>query len=389
MRLSEIIKSAFASIWSMKVRSFLTSLGVIIGVFAIAALLSIGNSVAIQMQQSMEGLNANIITSGVYREAEEILKEDLAVIQNENDSLAAVAPNMQSNATIVNGSNIVSVPVVGTTFEYAQVNDYNLMSGRFLMPMDISAENKVVVLGFTMAIKLFGNTDIFGEKVKMNNHTFTVVGVIEKQAETWMGNPNEQVMIPYTTGQKLFEMGQITSLTALAASDEAIDEATTVIRTLMLQKTDNDSNAFYVYTASQTQEVMAEMNTSLMALLGGIGGISLLISGIGIMNIMLVSVRERTREIGIRKAIGAKRKDILIQFLVESVVLSGIGGVIGILLTFVLSRPVGSFMQQEIALTGGIVLLSLTFSLVAGIVFGLYPAAKASKLRPIEALRYE
>ncbi len=388
MRFSEIIKSAFASIWSMKVRSFLTSLGVIIGVFAIAALLSIGNSVALQMQQSMEGLNANIITSGVFAEADEILLEDLSGMQDDNGSVLFAAPNMQVEGSIESRAISLHTGILGTTFEYAEINDYNVISGRFLVPLDVGNENMSVVLGYTMAMKLFGNTDIIGELVKLDKHTFTVVGVIEKQAETWMGNPNEQVMIPYATGQKLFEMGQITEFVALAAP-EAIDEATTTIRSLLLQKTDGDTDIFYVYTANQTQEVIEEMNTSLMALLGGIGGISLLISGIGIMNIMLVSVRERTREIGIRKAIGAKRKDILIQFLVESVVLSGIGGIIGILLTFALAGPVGALMEQTIALSGGIVLLSLTFSLVAGIVFGLYPAAKASKMRPIEALRYE
>jgi len=388
MRLSEIIKSAFASIWSMKVRSFLTSLGVIIGVFAIAALLSIGNSVAVQMQQSMEGLNANIITSAVFGEAEEMLLEDLLALQDENDSILFTAPNIQGEGSITTRAKSLYTGIVGTTFDYAMINDYNLISGRFLAPLDVGNENKSVVLGYTIAMKLFGNTDIIGEEVRLNKHTFIVVGVIEKQAETWMGNPNEQVMIPYTTGQKLFELGQITSILALA-SPEVIDDATSAIRSFLLQKTDGDTEIFYVYTASQTQEVIEEMNTSLMALLGGIGGISLLISGIGIMNIMLVSVRERTREIGIRKAIGAKRIDILIQFLVESVVLSGIGGVMGILLTFTLAGPVGSLMQQTIQLTGGIIVLSLTFSLIAGVVFGLYPAAKASKLRPIEALRYE
>lgn len=388
MRLGEIFKSAFASIWSMKVRSFLTSLGVIIGVFSIAALLGVGNSATENIQKTMEGLNANIIKASITDNDTSIELSELKELKNANTSIAYTAPTIKGNAEVKNGFNSMNVSTIGTTGEHIDVNSYELASGRSLLPLDITENNKSVVLGFTVAMKLFGNTDVIGEKIDIDGQEFVVVGVLQKQAGTWMGDPNEEIMIPYTTGQELFEMSEIKSFTVLASSDDMADKATSDIKSFLTQKT-GDLDKFYVNSAGQTQEVMKEMNTTLMALLGGIGGISLLISGIGIMNIMLVSVRERTREIGIRKAIGAKRKDVLVQFLVEAVVLSGLGGIIGILMTIILAAPIGTLMNNEISLTSGIVALSLVFSLIAGIVFGLYPAAKASKLRPIEALRYE
>lgn len=388
MRFSEIIKSALASIWSMKVRSFLTSLGVIIGVFAIASLLSIGESAIGQIQQSIEDLNTSVIISEVYDEHEQITIEDLDALSGE-PGISTLAPVMQSGAAVENGLSNMYVDVIGTTSEYAKIHDTELLEGRFIMPLDAEVKNNSAVLGFTVAMKLFGNTDVIGEYFFVDNHRFAVAGVMDKKAETWQGNPNEQVLIPYTTGQKLFDMGDITSISALPAADEQMEQAMASIRSFYSEKRDGSTEGFYVYTAAEMQQTIEEMNTTLMALLGGIGAISLLISGIGIMNIMLVSVRERTREIGIRKAIGARRRDILIQFLIEAVVLSGIGGLIGIALTFGLAEPIGSLMQSPVSPSLTVVLISLVFSLVIGVIFGLYPAAKASKMNPIEALRYE
>ena len=388
MRLVEIFKSAFASIWSMKVRSFLTSLGVIIGVFSIAALLGVGNSATETMQKTMEGLNANIINATVTDKDKSIEYSELEKLESDNSSIAYAVPNIKGNAQVKNGFNSMSVKTVGTTGDYVSLNSYDLASGRSLLPLDVQGGNKTVVLGFTVSMKLFGTTDVIGQRIDINGHDFLVAGVLSKQAGTWMSDPNEEIIIPYTTGQDLFDMSDIMSFTVLAETDDLTDKAISVTKSFLTQKT-GDANKFHVNSAGQAQEAIQEMNTTLMALLGCIGGISLLISGIGIMNIMLVSVRERTREIGIRKAIGAKRKDVLIQFLVEAVVLSGLGGIIGIIMTIILATPIGTLMSNKISLTGGIVGLSLIFSLVAGIVFGLYPAAKASKLRPIEALRYE
>lgn len=388
MRLTEIIKSAAISIWSMKVRSFLTSLGVIIGVFAIASLLSIGQASTRQMRASMANLNISVIQSSIFDEHNEIKMNDLIEL-SENDNISAVAPEMRTNGEVINGLKKMNVNIIGTNDNYTQIRGITLKSGRFILPIDIENKSKVAVLGNTVALKLFGNTDITGEKFSYGDTVYTIIGVADSKPSTWMGNLNEQIYMPISCNSTLFNAEDITTFVTLASSDEKIDNALNDINSLLISKTDGKTDGYYSYSANDTQQVINEMNSTLMALLGGIGVIALLISGIGIMNIMLVSVRERTREIGIRKAIGARRSDILIQFLIEAVIISLFGGIVGILLTSVLADPIGQFMSSEILLDFNVALISISFAFVSGVIFGFYPAAKASKLIPIEALRYE
>lgn len=387
MRFTELIKSALSSILSRKVRSFLTSLGVIIGVFAVAALLSVGEASIKQMNDLMSGLNANIINASIYNQDIKVSISEIEKLQ-ESSSIQASAPSSQSNVTSINGLNEMQTTLIGTTFPYAKIKDYNLASGRFILPVDVEEANNAAVLGQTVALKLFGHIDIIGESFMLGEREFTVVGVLDKVKESLGQNTNEQVIIPITTGQKLYNMGEITQFEVLAKSADDIDKAKTEVKSLLQTKT-KKANDYRVSASDDLNSFMDESNKTMMALLGGIGGISLLVSGIGIMNIMLVSVRERTREIGIRKAIGAKRKDIMTQFLVESVALSVLGGVLGIALTFIVASPIGALMKMQISPSISIVLISLIFSIVVGIVFGVYPAIKASKLRPVEALHYE
>lgn len=387
MRFTELLKSALSSILSRKVRSFLTSLGVIIGVFAVAALLSVGEASIKQMNDLMSGLNANIISASIHNQDVKVSISEIEKLQ-ESSSIQASAPSSQSNVTSINGLNEMQTTLIGTTFPYAKIKDYSLVSGRFILPVDVEESNNAAVLGQTVALKLFGHTDIIGERFMLGDREFTVVGVLDKVKESLGQNTNEQVIIPITTGQKLYNMGEITQFEVLATSADDIDKAKTEVKSLLQTKT-KKANDYRVSASDDLNSFMDESNKTMMALLGGIGGISLLVSGIGIMNIMLVSVRERTREIGIRKAIGAKRKDILTQFLVESVALSVLGGVLGIALTFIVASPIGAIMKMQISPSISIVLISLIFSIVVGIVFGVYPAIKASKLRPVEALHYE
>lgn len=387
MRFTELIKSAFSSILSRKVRSFLTSLGVIIGVFAVAALLSVGEASIKQMNDLMSDLNANIVEASIQNEDVDISINEIQKLQ-ESSSVQAAAPYAQSNGTAKNGINEMQVSITGTTVGYAKIKDYNLTNGRFILPIDIEEKNSAAVLGQTVALRLFGHTDIVGQKFMLGDREFTVVGVLDKTKESLGENANEQVFIPLTTGEKLYDMGKTTQFSMLAKSSDDIDAVKQQAQSLLETKTSNE-NDYRIRSTDDINEFMNESNKTMMALLGGIGGISLLVSGIGIMNIMLVSVRERTREIGIRKAIGAKRKDILTQFLVEAVTLSAMGGILGLVLTFALSSPIGALMKMTISPSISIILISIIFSIAVGIAFGVYPAIKASKLRPVEALHYE
>lgn len=387
MRSIELIKSAFSSIFSRKVRSFLTSLGVIIGVFAVSALLSVGEASIKQMNEYMSDLNANVINVS-------IMNEDAVVSPNEVEDLSksksvlSSAPALKSYQQAKNGISEMQVSVVGTTKGYAQVKDLKLSSGRFILSIDVDEKTDAAVIGQTVAMKLFGHTNVLGQSFMLGERSYTVVGVLNHMQQGLEDNLNEQVIVPISTEQKLLSMGKITEFSVLAASKQDIEAAKSEARNLMSQKTSN-ANDFYINSSDDINKYMEKSNNTMMAMLGGLGGISLLVSGIGIMNIMLVSVRERTREIGIRKAIGAKRRDILVQFLVEAVALSVMGGLVGIGLTFAIASPVGSLMQMTISPSISIIAIALVFSILVGIVFGVYPAIKASKLKPIEALHYE
>lgn len=387
MKFSELIKSALSSILSRKVRSFLTSLGVIIGVFAVAALLSVGEASIRQMKDLMSDLNANIVSVYINNQDIKVKISEIEKLQ-ESSNIKAAAPSNESSSTSKNGLNEMQTTLIGTTYGYAKTKDYNLTNGRFILPVDVEEVNNAAVIGQTVALRLFGHVNIIGESFMLGDREFVVVGVLDKVKESLGRNANEQVIIPITTGQKLYDMGEISGFEVLAASADDIDKAKMQVKSLLQTKT-KQPNDYMVSSSDDINSFMDESNKTMMALLGGIGGISLLVSGIGIMNIMLVSVRERTREIGIRKAIGAKRKDILTQFLVESMALSTMGGILGIALTYALSSPIGGLMKMKIAPSISIVLVAIIFSVGVGVVFGVYPAIKASKLRPVEALHYE
>ena len=387
MRLIEIIKSAFASIFSRKVRSFLTSLGVIIGVFAVASLLSVGEASIAEMNESMSELNGNVIEVDIMDEKVAVSVDDVKLLQ-EADSVAASAPVANTRANASNGISEMQVAIRCTTEGYDRIKDYCIENGRFILPLDVEKKTDAVVLGQTVALKLFGHTDIIGKQIMMGDRAYTVVGVLAHTDQSLGENANEEVFIPISTAQTLFDVGKIMQFEVLASTADDIDTAKAKVRQLMGEKT-SDADNYYINSSDDLNEYIDESNKTMMALFGGIGGISLLVSGIGIMNIMLVSVRERTREIGIRKAVGAKRRDILTQFLVEAVTLSVLGGILGIALTFAVAAPIGSLFELTISPSVSIITLSIIFSVTVGVVFGVYPAIKASKLRPVQALHYE
>lgn len=386
MRLSELLKSAFFSIWSRKVRSFLTSLGVIIGVFAVSALLSVGQASINQMNESMSDLNADIIDINLNNDDVNL---SLSYINSLSDyeSIQSVAPQITTSGELEKGNNSTNAKIVAITDAYKDVKDLSLSKGRFISKVDVDNKSKSVVLGLTKCLEMYSTYDVIGQRLYLNNIEFTIIGVLAEQKASLMINPNKEVYIPITTGQAYFDLGNIRNIAVLSKEDMT-EEANNNIKIFLNEKYESKDD-YYISSAEDIQNYIQESNKTMMALLGGIGGISLLVSGIGIMNIMLVSVRERTKEIGIRKSVGAKRKDILIQFLIEAMGLSLFGGIIGIILTFISANVLGNAMDLTIIVEPWIILLSTVFSLVVGIVFGLYPAMKASKLKPVEALHYE
>ena len=386
MRFLELLKSALSSIWSRKVRSFLTSLGVIIGVFAVSALLSVGQASINRMNESMEDLNANLIDVSVYNQEIDLSLNDVDKISN-MDSVDKAAPYISQNYDITIKTNSFSAKVVGTTSSWADTKDIKLNRGRFISNIDVENRSKSVVLGLTICLEMFGNTDVIGEEIYIGDTKYVIVGVADEMNSTFMSNPNKEIYIPLTTMQEYYNIDNINNVSVLPKEGSA-KEASNDINNFLSKKYPS-KNDYHVSSDENMQEYIEESNKTMMALLGGIGGISLLVSGIGIMNIMLVSVRERTKEIGIRKAVGAKRKDILIQFLIEAMGLSLFGGLIGIGVTALASGLLETALELEIVLELWIILLSTVFSLVVGVVFGLYPAMKASALRPVTALHYE
>ncbi|XMB66452.1 ABC transporter permease [Mycoplasmatota bacterium zrk1] len=388
MRLTELIKSAFSSLWSRKIRSFLTSLGVIIGVFSVAALLSVAESSVREMNESLSILNSEAIEVWINDPDIELTMDDIKEL-GEDEFISAVAPYMVGNAEINKGLIDLNTSIIYTTSEYDEAKDLTVHNGRFILPIDQLEETNTVVLGINIALKLFANIDVLGETISINNVDFTIIGVLKETPSGLFGDTNEELIIPKSTAERYFGVEGINNIAIEAANKESSQETVEFLNRYLYLKFE-DEESYNIYSNDQVQSYIDETSKTLMFMLGGIGGISLLVSGIGIMNIMLVSVRERTREIGIRKAIGARRKDILIQFLVEAIVLSIFGGLTGIGLTYLIAQPVGNIMGGlDLSLSTTTVMISTLFSLGVGVVFGLYPAVKASKLIPVKALRYD
>ncbi|MBN1484421.1 MAG: ABC transporter permease [Chloroflexia bacterium] len=408
MNLVESLRIALRALSANKLRAMLTMLGIIIGVAAVIALLALGQGVQATVEEQIEGIGANllIVFSGTFSgEAQRIQPLTYRESQALSDplyapSVAAVAPVIQRSATIVFGQRDGDASVVGCTADYSFVRNANVMSGRFIEDRDVSTRSRVVVLGYDVMVNLFPDTDPVGQTAKIRGVPFRVIGVMEKKGGGGFGPPEDRwVYIPLTTAAvRLFGTRTASgdfpvSEIYVAALDQenidpAIEEVTLILREQhRLTYQDND---FTIVTQDDVLDVAGSIIGVLTIFLGAIAGISLLVGGIGIMNIMLVSVTERTREIGIRKAVGAKRRDILMQFLIEAVVLSVMGGLVGLTLGVLGARTVARLQPDlQAVLTPGIILMATGFSAAVGLFFGIYPAMRAARLHPIEALRYE
>lgn len=388
MKLIEIIFSALNAVWVHKLRSFLTMLGIIIGIFAVTALVSVGQSSNAAVTEQIEGLGSNLLTVSIRDNRADMDIDDVEGMGN-LPGVGAVSPYISTTYTVKNGTtSMEDITVAGVMPDYEDIREYEVTSGRFVTDRDNANRLKVAVIGRDIAVELYSSLDVVGETISINGVNYEIIGLLAEQGDDETTSGDEIVMIPFVTAQRQIQNTTIFTIYASASSADTVEIAQASIENYLLQYSTED-NGFSVNSQDSILESLDEVTATQTAMLGGIAGISLLVGGIGIMNIMLVSVMERTREIGIEKAIGATRKDILMQFLLEAIIVSGIGGLIGILLAQFGSGFVGSLMDTQVTVQSGVMLMALGFSVIVDVGFGIYPAIKASKLNPIEALRYE
>ena len=404
MDLRESIAVAIEGLSANKARSGLTILGVVIGVAAVIAMIAIGQGARQETLEHIQSMGANVLSvrSGQMRRGfvmggvgtmQNLTADDAYAIKEECDAVARVAPELRSAAQAKYKNQNTSTTVFGTTPDYLSIRNYKVERGRFFTDKDVRSMRRVGAIGPTAAYNLFGQSSPIGKIVRINGINFRIIGLMAAKGSTGWIDPDDQIFVPLSTAQKrIFGVDYIRSISVQAKSVERMNEAVSQIDELMRQRhkigpaSESDvmirNQAEFLETAEQTSRTFT-------MLLAGIAAVSLLVGGIGIMNIMLVSVTERTREIGIRKAVGAKRDDILLQFLIESVVLSLAGGLVGAALGIAGARVLSSAAGWQVAVSAPAVLLAFGFAAAVGIFFGIYPARKAASLRPIDALRYE
>ncbi len=389
MNFSQAFKMAMKSISSSKLRTFLTMLGIIIGVCAVIVLVSVVQGSTGQITESIESLGANAISVNLTgRNSSKKITYDKMddLIEEYHDLIKYVVPNMtSSNAMVKRDNENIYTTVTGTNPDYMNVNDREIMVGRFINSLDTENRRKNAVVGTYIVNELFGGRNPVGENIKINNEIFKVVGVLEAVSDGEEGSNDDVVIVPYTAGRTLFKTDVIRSYSVWATSSETVDSATDAIKAFLYRHF-RDEDEYIVISIASMMDAISEITDMMAILTAGIAGISLVVGGIGIMNIMLVSVTERTREIGIRKAIGARRASIMTQFLIESIVVSSMGGIIGILLGTAGSVILGNVMGINAFPKFYVMLIAFMFSAAIGIFFGWAPANKASKLNPIDAL---
>ena len=415
MKFIEFFKIAVGSLLANKLRSALTMLGMIIGVGAVIVLMSVGAGLQNMITSSFEEMGSNLlfvtpanpdapgITAMAPGYATASLTMDDAEAMRDIRSVIAVNPTNESFVKLIAGNESVSVVIEGTTPEFQQLYDFEIASGRYISEIDIARRDMVVVLGSKTAEDLFGSDDPVGQQVKMRDKRFTVIGVLEPRGMSSFGiSWDEMVITPITTYQaRLFPQttpsgeDAVQSIVVQAASAEVMDEVIEDIETLLRKRhkiDEDEDDDFAVMSLEGMLGIFETITLALTVFLGMIGGISLLVGSIGIMNIMLVTVTERTREIGLRKAIGAKRRDILIQFLLEASMLSLVGGAIGLTGAWLMAYGIslidlGGFTINAVV-SPFIVILAVSVSVFIGLASGLYPAMRAARLNPIDALHY-
>ena len=392
MKLGQAIKISFKNITMNKLRAILTMLGIIIGVAAVIALTSLGMGASQSVSEEVSSLGSTTVSISVSGNSsdEEVVTYDELMSFEDLSEVEAVSPTVTTSSTLKNGTtSSEGVTVTGVNTSYEDVSDITVRTGRSIMDIDLDNRNKVVVLGSNVATELFGFSNAVDQTIKIDGSTFKVIGVLEEQGEELSGSVDDQVLIPFTTAQRFIGQTYVTSATVKMTSEDAVEMGMAKMEQDLYNQFGGDETSYSVRNQSSVSDALDSVSNTMTYLLAGIASISLIVGGIGIMNIMLVSVTERTREIGIRKAIGAKKKDIMLQFLIEAVVLSAFGGILGALIGLGSAEMLSSMLDMTMEITWWIVGGSVSFSILIGIIFGIFPANKASNLSPLEALRYQ
>jgi putative ABC transport system permease protein len=390
----ELLRLALSRLRTSRLRAALTMLGVVIGVASVVALVGVGQGTTANITTRLAGLGTNLLTiSPTGRTSPHPLTlEDAAAIAKV-DGVAAVAPELQTSTSVVVGTKSTTTSVVGTSADYARVRAYDVWQGSFLTPAAVENGLRVATLGATTATDLGLDASSIGSTISVGGLPFELIGILQPKGGAGFQNPDDQVLVPLATVSKYFVAGDtIRTIGVSVTSDAQMASVTTAITALLRdrhQLAATDTADFSIFNQTQLLDAASSISTTLTLLLGGIASISLIVGGIGIMNIMLVSVRERTREIGIRKAVGARGRDILAQFLIEALTLSLLGGLIGIAVGLGVSALIGQLAGWGFQFNPLTVAAAVVFSLIVGVVFGVWPARMAARLDPIASLRYE
>ena len=405
MLFSESFQMALTSLYANKMRSLLTMLGIIIGVAAVIALVSVGMGVRSNVTSSIASLGSNmlIISPGASQKggvrgaagSRKTLKyDDAKAIEQKIKNIDYVSPTVSSSYQVVYGNNNWNTSVQGVTPELLSIRSLSISNGSFITENDLSKRQRVAVIGTTVAENLFEDKNPVGQNIRINNQPFKVVGLVESKGQSSMGQDQDDIVIvPLTTAQeRLMGITYVRSINIQVSSADKIEQVQSEVETLLRQRhhiMNGKEDDFNVRNLTSLMETMTSTTTMLTLFLGSIAAISLIVGGIGIMNIMMVSVTERTREIGIRKALGATFQNIMMQFLIESVVIGVIGGLLGIACGVGIALAIAKSGLFQTVITAAPIIISFSFSVGIGLFFGIYPARKAAKLDPIEALRYE
>lgn len=388
MSFDQTIKLALKNIHNNKLRSVLTMIGIIIGISSVIILVSLVSGSAMGITSQIRSLGPNLITVNLYGGWQKKLTMDAVKDIKKLSGVAEAAPIIMADVNLKKDRYTEKGVISGTTSNFLRIRGMNLISGRFISDLDDENRQRVAVLGADKARQIFGFADPGGSTIKLNGSTYQVVGVLQAQGNSLGNNIDEMIIVPLSKAVSLAGSTEIKMLYIKAHSEASVNLAVYQIDRYLADYYKTDVKVYSVMSQKQLLEILSSVTGILTMMLGGIAAISLIVGGIGVMNVMLVSVSERTREIGIRKALGGKNEDILIQFLIEAMVMSSIGGIFGVLFGIAGGEALARY-GIPMAYSWNIITISFSFSLAVGIVFGVFPAYKASRLKPIDALRHE
>ncbi|WP_028561112.1 ABC transporter permease [Paenibacillus pinihumi] len=389
MQFSQGVRMAWKSIIANKLRTLLTMLGIVIGVASVITLVAMGNGTRQQVKEQMAGLGTNLLSVNISgRGAVSSLTVEEAEQLGKLDGVKDVSPVISGNVQAKYKTKNVNVTVEGITPSYEGVRNVHIQRGRYITGIDVAYRQKVALIGTGTAGELFGTADPVGAAISLNGNHYKIVGLLEQQGTSLGGSNDDKIMVPISAGSRLLQTKGVRSVYLQAEDDANMDSIELALEGELTRKFRGNTSGYNIFNQADLVETISSVSATLSNTLAGIASISLLVGGIGIMNIMLVSVTERTREIGIRKSIGARRRDILLQFLLEALVISGLSGIVGVLVSY----GAAYFLTRSgtlAVMTWDTIALSFIFSFAIGITFGIFPANKASRLRPVDALRYD